>query len=156
LCTGNTCRSPVAEVLARDRFGDLGLTFVSAGLDARRDLPAAKESRAWALERGLDLRRHRSRAIDLDTLSDAAWVIGMTRSHAALFRGRFGHAYAGAIGFLGAPGVDLSDGRPSPVAPEVPDPYGSGPGAYDAVCSLIEDLLEMWRPVFVAEIGDKE
>jgi protein-tyrosine-phosphatase len=106
VCTGNTCRSPLAEVLARARYAELPLIFASAGTDAAAGQPASAEARAIARERGLDLEGHRSAPVDARAVADAAWVIGMTRMHAAVLRARLSSRWQGRVGLLGAPGLD--------------------------------------------------
>jgi len=155
LCTGNICRSPVAEAVARRRFDSLDLEFASAGLDTVPGLRASAQSVAWAAARGLDLAGHRSRRVSGPLLEGTAWTIGMDRGHAALFRSRCAGGYAGAIGYLGAPGVDLADGRPSPPGEEVADPHGGTADDYRAACDMIRRLLEGWEPVFTALARDQ-
>ena len=155
ICTGNICRSPVAEAVARQAFGDLGLGFHSAGLDAGSGLPASSHSAVYALETGTSLVDHRSRRITPEILDNTAWVIGMTRSHAALFRSRFGMIYDGGIGILGAPGVDLARRAHSPSCEEVSDPFGGSAAVYQLACEQIRRLLEDWEPVF-REIADRK
>jgi len=155
LCTGNICRSPVAEAVARQMYGGLGLTFSSAGLDARCGLPASLESAAYAKAIGADLEGHRSQPVSADLLRGAFWVICMTRSHAALFRNRFASHHCGGIGVLGAPGVDLGPLDHSPETEEVPDPYGGSPDTYHKVCDLIRRLLAGWEPFF-KELADRK
>lgn len=129
-------------------FGGLSMTFCSAGLDARGGLPASPESAAYAQATGADLVEHRSQPVSAEILQGTSWVIGMTRSHAALFRNRFDSRYSGGIGVLGAPGVDLGPGNPSPNVEEVPDPYGGSPETYHQVCDQIRRLLAGWEPFF--------
>ncbi|MEN8007238.1 MAG: hypothetical protein ABFS42_09505 [Candidatus Krumholzibacteriota bacterium] len=148
LCTGNTCRSPVAEVVSRRLFRELDLDFRSVGLDARSGQPASPESRAWTEAAGISLADHGSRPVSADILKGTSWVIGMTRSHAAIFRSRFGDAYAGSIGMLGDPGVDLGRSGYSGDAEEVPDPYGGSPENYALVCEQIARLCAAWGPCF--------
>jgi protein-tyrosine-phosphatase len=63
VCTGNTCRSPLAEVLLRARLKGHAtletLTVESAGTAAWGGSPASEGSYLVALERGLDLSAHR-------------------------------------------------------------------------------------------------
>lgn len=153
LCTGNICRSPLAEVVAAQMFGYLGLRFCSAGLSAADGLPASASSAEYAASQGLSLAAHASRAMRPDVLTDTAWVIGMTRGHAAIFGSRFGARYAGAIGVLGAPGVDLAGGRALSAAEEVDDPYGLPPERYFACGDQIRRLLKPWEPIFAAVPG---
>ncbi len=148
LCTGNTCRSPVAEVLARRQYGNLDLVFQSAGLDAGPGQKASPESAAWAEASGLSLASHCSQAVSTGILTDASWVIGMTRSHAAIFKSRFGGGYQGGIGVLGAACVDLGPLDHSPETEEVSDPYGGTAEKYSLVCEQIERLLAGWEPCF--------
>jgi len=148
LCTGNICRSPVAEAVARRMYGGLDVGFHSGGLDARSGLPASPESRDYGRSTGAPLEDHCSRPVSFAILSETFWVIGMTRSHAAIFRSRFGHGYHGGIGLLGAPGVDLNRRAFSPEVEEVVDPYGGTAETYQTVCDQIRRLLTGWESYF--------
>ncbi len=156
LCTGNICRSPVAEAVARQMYGGIGLEFHSAGLDARQGLPASSDSAAYGRATGAGLDDHCSRPVSEDILTDTFWVIGMTRSHAAIFRSRFGSGYSGGIGVLGAPGVDLNRRTHSAEAEEVSDPYGGSVETYQAVCDQIRRLLAGWELYFKDPAARKE
>ncbi len=147
LCTGNTCRSPLAAALAARTWGEHA-RFSSAGLQAVAGEPASDGARVVATELGADLSAHRSRPLDATLLSEADWVIGMTRSHAAIFRARHGGQFRGRIGVLGEPGVDLSRHETSATAEEVDDPYGGEVETYRAVAGQIERLLAIWAPEF--------
>ncbi len=150
LCTGNICRSPIAEVVAQQAFSGLGLSFSSAGLEAVRGLPASDLSVAYGIGCGCSLVGHRSQPVSSALLADCAWVIGMTRSHAAIFRSRHAETFTGAIGVLGAPGVDLAVQRHSPEAEEVDDPYGRTEAEYDFCGDQITRLLKGWAATFLA------
>jgi ribose 5-phosphate isomerase B len=156
LCTGNTCRSPVAEVVARQMFGGFGLEFRSAGLDTIGGLPASEESAAYGQASGACLQDHRSQPVSPEILTEVAWVIGMTRSHAALFRNRFAADFQGRIGILGAAGVAIGFEGPTPAAEEVPDPYGGSRDFYQEVCGRIRRLLAGWEPIFKELVNRKE
>jgi len=93
VCTGNTCRSPLAEGLARkllaERIGcppeELpahGFWMLSAGVAAFGGSPASPESADVAAEFGADLLAHRSRPVNPQLLAAADDIIAMTRSHA--------------------------------------------------------------------------
>ena len=92
VCTGNTCRSPLAEALAKrllaDRLGcavgelpTRGFWVLSAGVSAYGGGPASEESCAVAAEFGADLSRHASRPVNPQLLLAADDVIAMTRGH---------------------------------------------------------------------------
>ncbi len=156
LCTGNICRSPVAEAVARQMYHGSGLEFHSAGLSARHGLPASADSVAYGKATGAGLDGHCSRPVSAGILSETLWVIGMTRSHAAIFRSRFGGGFSGGIGVLGAPGVDLNRCTYSTEVEEVADPYGGSVETYHAVCEQIRRLLAGWEPYFKDPAARKE
>lgn len=92
ICTGNTCRSPLAEALCKkmiaDRLGccipelpGRGFEIVSAGLMAAVGEPAAFEAIAVAAELGADLSAHRSRPLTSDLLEGSDLIVGMTAGH---------------------------------------------------------------------------
>ncbi len=124
VCEGNTCRSPLAEVIARQMFGGDGSRFASAGLDARPGQPAAPPARQAAADLGLDLAAHRSRPLGADVLEGAGWCLAMTRGQAARLRALGVGRRGVRIGLLGAPGGDLTAG-PTPDCEEVADPWGA-------------------------------
>lgn len=150
LCTGNICRSPVAEAVARGLYGHLALRFASAGLEPNPGWGASDGSRAYAAARGWSLAGHQSRPVTPAMLAEAAWVIGMTRSHAAIFRSRSRGVFGGSIGVLGAPGVDLAGSGISPAVEEVADPYGQPERVYRDMGEQISRLLELWADEFRA------
>lgn len=156
LCTGNICRSPIAEVVARAMYGELGIEFSSAGLNPNPGWGASEGSCAYVAGRGLSLTGHQSQPVTAGMLGGAAWVIGMTRSHAAIFNSRRGRIFKGRVGVLGAPGVDLSEPGFSPAAEEVADPYGMPDEAYRQTGDQICRLLEGWEPVFRAMARAKD
>jgi protein-tyrosine phosphatase len=81
VCTANVCRSPAAEHLARDFAAqDDRFEFTSAGL-LREGLECPDKLVRLLAERGLDLRAHRSRIVDLTTLRVADLVVTMERGH---------------------------------------------------------------------------
>ena len=151
VCTGNTCRSPLAMALAR-RAWPSGVRARSAGLQAMPGMPAAENARRAASERGADLADHRSGAVDTDVVAGATWLIGMTRSHVAQLNARLGGRADVKVGLLGAPGVDLS-GRATPEAEEVADPFGGDIDQYRAVADQIERLLAAWQDHLTGATG---
>ncbi len=83
VCTGNTCRSPMAEALLRHELAQLG---IEASVSSAGTLPwpggASAGARAALGERGIDLSAHRSRALDAEMVARADLVLAMTRNHA--------------------------------------------------------------------------
>lgn len=79
ICTGNTCRSPMAEGLARKIFGD-AVHVSSAGMEAWEGAEASPYAHQVLKEQSVDLSQHRSRKIRADLLADADWIIPMTQA----------------------------------------------------------------------------
>ena len=80
VCTGNICRSPMAEAIARRLLASRGrddVTVASAGTAAQDGAPASEGAYLIALEHGLDLSAHRARQITTDLVADADLVLGM-------------------------------------------------------------------------------
>ena len=79
ICTGNTCRSPIAEGLAREMFGDV-VQVSSAGMEAWEGAEASSHALEVLKELNVDLSRHRSRKIRSELLAEADWIIPMTQA----------------------------------------------------------------------------
>jgi protein-tyrosine phosphatase len=139
VCTGNTCRSPLAEGLGKallaERLGcrvdDLparGFWLLSAGVATYGGSPATPESVEAGAELGADLRNHRSRPVNPQLLAAADDVIAMTRGHADALAHRF-------------PGVGPRPRLLCPEGGDVDDPIGAGPDVYRACGRAIRDHL---------------
>jgi L-threonylcarbamoyladenylate synthase len=92
VCTGNTCRSPLAEGFfrkmlanrlkcAEDEVADRGYLVLSAGISAEPGLPASPESVEVARRFGIDLRAHESQRLTDRLLEQADRIYTMTRAH---------------------------------------------------------------------------
>lgn len=86
VCTGNTCRSPMAETLLREqlrkRFGREDLVrVVSAGIAAGEGCGASPHAIEVMGRRGLDLTGHSSRPLDESIVNVADLILTMTRGH---------------------------------------------------------------------------
>ena len=94
VCTGNTCRSPMAEVafrrmlaeelgLSEDQLAESGVRIVSAGIAARYGSEASPHSVAAVRQDALDLTNHVSRPATIELLSGSDLVLTMTQGHRA-------------------------------------------------------------------------
>ena len=80
VCTGNICRSPVAEYLLQDELNRLHISNIavrSAGLLDLGGQPADSEMIAIGKEHSVDLTAHRSRQVSLEMIADADIVFVM-------------------------------------------------------------------------------
>ncbi len=84
VCTGNTCRSPMAEAIARAALEKRGWSHVrvdSAGTTAAWDAPAADHAVAVCAEHGLDLEGHRSQPLTPELVRWADLILVMSGPH---------------------------------------------------------------------------
>jgi protein-tyrosine-phosphatase len=82
VCTGNTCRSPMAEGLLKQLLGpDCGWQISSAGVHAGNGAPASTGAVEALRMRGIDLSGHRSRRLTPEMIRTADLVVAMTRCH---------------------------------------------------------------------------
>jgi protein-tyrosine phosphatase len=92
VCTGNTCRSPMAEAIARrllaQRLGcrveeleDRGITVLSAGIAAMMGGRASPDAVSVLREEGVDLTAHESQPLTEQLVRHADQIFAMTRSH---------------------------------------------------------------------------
>lgn len=84
VCSGNTCRSPLAEAIAQRKLDERGWSHVrvdSAGTGATWGAPASDGALDAGAEIGLDLSGHRSQPLTSQLVEGADIILGMTQSH---------------------------------------------------------------------------
>ncbi|HCW78573.1 MAG TPA: low molecular weight protein arginine phosphatase [Gemmatimonadetes bacterium] len=84
VCTGNTCRSPMAEVIARHQITELGWSEVdvgSAGVSAWEGSPPSGGAVRAAAANGLDLSGHSSTYLSQELVEKADLILTMSASH---------------------------------------------------------------------------
>lgn len=84
VCTGNTCRSPLAEGIARKILTESmqhDVEVASAGTDAWDGGAATDEALLVGIERGLDIGAHRSRKLTREIVRDADLILAMSPQH---------------------------------------------------------------------------
>ena len=137
VCTGNICRSPMAEVVFRESAESVGLgsrvVSTSAGTGDWHVGERADQRTLEALERrGYDGTRHRARQFTQEHFATNDLVIALDRSHERILRGwARDEGDADKIALLMA--FD-----PSAATLDVPDPYYAGRGMFDEVLGMIE------------------
>jgi len=82
VCTGNICRSPMAEGLFRHAVKGRGdYRVFSAGVGAMDGLPPSENAVRALKELGIDIAHQRSRMLTADLVHQADYIFGMTHSH---------------------------------------------------------------------------
>ena len=138
VCTGNTCRSAMAEGIARrvlaqrlnvpvSRLGEHGYEVLSAGVFAAPGMPATQEAVQAAAAQGVDISAHRSRPLTAELIRRADVVFCMTGVHADQAR-------------------QLAPDQADKILPlwtggDILDPVGGGAEIYYRTAELIEQAL---------------
>lgn len=138
VCSGNTCRSPMAEAIMRGLWGPgavPSLRVASRGTFAASGLPASPEAAAAMAERGLDLGKHLSAPVTEEDLKRADLAVTMTAAHKKSLADRF-PAYRSKIRTL----AEVSEGA---VQGDVADPIGRGQLEYERVAETIAGGLSV-------------
>lgn len=136
VCTGNTCRSPMAEALFRELVRERpDYQVSSAGVAAAPGMPASKHTAALLKERGLDMDTFQSRMLDKTTLEQATHVFAMSSHHMAAIVDEF-PSQADKI-YL----VSEFAAEDSLRGKDVSDPFGQGRSAYEATLRDLEKML---------------
>lgn len=144
VCTGNTCRSPMAEGLFRQATaGRTDFTVSSAGIAAPKGAPASKETQNLLKRRGAALDHFKSRPLSEALLQAATHVFVMTEGHLAALEARF-HTHSDKF-YLVREFAGITDRRRGC---DVPDPIGMGPAAYQEVATVLDAAI----PAIIAYI----
>jgi protein-tyrosine phosphatase len=146
VCTGNTCRSPLAEALARlelERRGWQHVQIASAGIAAREGDHASEPAVLVGRQCGLDLAGHRSSQLTPELLDWADLVLAMSPSHLLAIESLGCDEKVALLGDFAAGGEGFGDA--------VPDPFGGDTTAYeqtlDELRRLVSDSLDRLAPI---------
>ncbi len=129
VCTGNICRSPMAEGLLKHALAGQpeplrSLKVLSAGVAARTGEPISENSVTALKKAGIDISDLRAQALTQELLDNSLVVFGMTESHRAIIRMRARPAPANLHLFR--------EFMPAPADREIGDPYGGPLKVYEA------------------------
>lgn len=133
ICTGNTCRSPMAEAIAKDLIEReikpaVPTTVMSAGVGASEGSPATPEAVDALADLDIPLASHRSRAVTRDLLSRAEAIFVMTSAHARA---------VAAVDPRAQDRIRLLD----PSGADIPDPIGMSPAVYRETAATLRAAI---------------
>jgi protein-tyrosine-phosphatase len=145
VCSGNTCRSPMAEAIAQEELRRREwshVTVASAGAAAQAGVPASTHAVAVAAEHGLELAHHRSRQLTPELIAWADLILAMSPAH-LLAVGDLGGSEKATLAtdFVEGPGAGAS----------IEDPFGGDCDAYrrafDQIGEAVRHLLQRLEPI---------
>ena len=148
VCTGNICRSPLAEAILVRELKSRGITDVepvSAGTGAWDGAPASEGAYLIGLEHGLDLSGHRARLLTRDLVQQAVIILTMARHHRARVEELGGEGRTHVLGeYAGRTGSEV----------EVSDPFGGDLELYRGTYAELEGLIRAAVERLVSELRD--
>jgi protein-tyrosine-phosphatase len=134
VCTGNTCRSPLAEAIAKriaSDFGQENIVFESAGTQAWEGSAASDAALLVGVERNIDLSSHRSRRLTPEIVQANDLILVMSSPHLAQVRELDQDANVHLLGGYG------SGNRGHAIA----DPFGGDLNDYRSTADELEKEL---------------
>jgi len=139
VCTGNTCRSPMAAAIARRAAaarGWTGFKVLSAGVAATDGEPASAGAVRAAKANGLGLREHQATLLRPELAEWADIILVMSPAHVMWV------AELGAGDRAALLGAYASEGDGTSLRGAVPDPIGGSDEEYLETFAFLENLIE--------------
>ena len=145
ICTGNTCRSPLAEAIARKvaiERGLIDLEIGSAGTSAWEGAPASDGALLVGIERNIDLSQHRSQQLTRELVAASDYIFAMGPHHLERIEAMGGEGK----GYLLTAYASNGGSERS-----VSDPFGGDLDVYRATCDELQEDVKRLLDRLAAE-----
>ena len=137
VCTGNTCRSPMAEQIFNERAKDLSAHAISAGLDAKTGSSMSLQAADALSSLGYTPTEHSSTLISTEAVEEADVILTFTENQ----KSELGQRFPDAVQKLFT--ISEYANSPSGKHEDVSDPYGKSAEVYKETAETIDSLVEL-------------
>ena len=136
ICTGNVCRSPMAEALFKDLVGDRDdFKVSSAGVSAASGQVASDHTAEVLRAKGISSDGFRSQPITRELIREATHIFSMTTGHQHMLESLFPEAADKS--YLVCEFCEIN----GMIGIDIPDPIGYGIEAYETTCEVLDHAL---------------
>jgi protein-tyrosine phosphatase len=135
VCTGNTCRSPMAEQIFNERAKDPSVHASSAGLDAKAVSPISPQAVDALTSLGFHPTEHSSSPVSTEAVEEADVILTFTQDQ----KNELGDRFPAAIEKL----FTISEYANGEQGQDVLDPYGKSDEVYRKTAETIDSLVKV-------------
>lgn len=134
VCTGNTCRSPMAEGILKSMLGENdNIKVLSCGIFANDGDRASENAILAMADMGIDISEHSAHRINAEIADEADVILTMTESHKAALTAMFGNVGEKTYTLCEYAGIEG----------EIADPYGQSVEVYAMCANMLREVLEL-------------
>ena len=137
VCTGNTCRSPMAEQIFNEQARDLSAHAISAGLNAKPGSPINPQAADALTQLGYSPKDHSSTLVSAEVVEKADVILTFTKYQKDEVAKRFPAAVEKLFTISEYANTEIGKSE------DVADPYGKSAEVYKETAETIDSLVEL-------------
>lgn len=141
VCSGNTCRSVIAQALFQkmkeDLYPELSFSANSAGIAVDQIVSASKEAIFCLAKQGIDVTTHQTKLVDEQLIENSSFILTMTNQQLNYLKYKYPHAKKKIFLFR-----SFSHQKKYMKNDEIEDPFGRGLSFYEEICKYLKQDIK--------------